>query len=154
MFALVFGSTFVITGLIPIWLAMRAFAKDRAIARWPRAPGKVTMSRVDSRVASSRDADGYDRRYTLYDPIVQFTYSVDGRELQGNRLARVAISSSGVPDISRYPAGQEVLVFYDPNDPRTAYLEVRRSTGAVILSVLGGVFVVVGILVPALVLFA
>jgi len=153
-FALVFGGTFLITGLVPIWLAMRTFAKDRAIARWPRAPGRVTVSRVDSHTSTSRDQDGYDRRYTLHDPVVHFTYTVGGQELHGDRLARVVVSSSEVPDLSRYAVGQEVQVFYDPSDPRTAYLEVRRSTGAVILTVFGGIFVAVGLLVPALVLFA
>lgn len=154
MFALIFGSTFVITGLVPLWLALRTFAKDRAISRWPRAPGRVTVSRVDSHTGTSRDQDGYDRRYTVHDPVVHFTYTVGGQELHGDRLARVVVSSSEVPDLARYPVGQQVQVFYDPSDPRTAYLEVRRSTGAVILSVLGGVFVFVGLLVPALVLFA
>lgn len=152
MFALVFGSVFVVTGLVPLWLAARTFGKDRAIARWPRAPGTMTKATVTSRETRSKDPQGYMRTYTVFEPDVEFTYTVDGRELHGNQLARIVIPSTSMPDLGRYPVGQGVRVYYDPNDPKTAYLEVRRSTGAIILSVLGGVFVFVGVLVPALVL--
>lgn len=38
-----------------------------------------------------------------------------------------------------------------PSDPKTVYLEVRPSMGAIILCIIGGIFTRVGILVPALV---
>jgi hypothetical protein len=152
MFPLVFGAIFLTVGIIPIWLAVRTFAKDRAIARWPRAPGRMTVSRVSSHTRSEKDQQGYYRRYTYHDPVVEYTYTVGGRELVGKQLTRVAVSSTSMPDLSRYPEGQDVSVYYDPNDPTIAYLEVRRSIGAIILCILGGAFVVPGILVPVLVL--
>jgi hypothetical protein len=152
MFPLIFGSVFVLTGLVPIWLAARTFAKDRAIAGWPRAPGRVTKSAVTSSTSSAKDQRGYMQSYTVYEPAVEFTYTVGDRELEGNRLARNVMPSTSVPDISRYPAGADVMVYYDPNDPKTAYLEVHRSLGAVFLTCFGGLFVFIGILVPALVL--
>lgn len=152
MFPLIFGSVFLLTGFVPIWIASRTFAKDRAIASWPRAPGRVTKSTVASRTGSAKDQQGYVQRYTVYEPVVEFTYTVDGRELQGDRLARSVTPSTSMPDMGRYPPGQDVMVYYDPNAPSTAYLEVHRSTGAVILTCFGGLFVLIGILVPALVL--
>jgi uncharacterized protein DUF3592 len=152
MCPLVLGSVFVLTGLVPIWLAARTFAKDRAIAGWPRVPGKVTKSYVTSRPGSSKDAQGYMQSYTLHEPAIEFTYTVGGHELDGNRLAREVIPSTSVPDMSRYPLGRDVMVYYHPSDPKMAYLEVHRSTGAVILSCLGGLFVFIGVLVPVLVL--
>lgn len=154
MFPLVFGSVFLAAGLIPIWLALRTFAKDRAISRWPRAPGTVTASYITSSSGSSRDQDGYERRYTTYDLVVEYTYTVDGRELEGKRRARDTLSSTTKPDAGRYPVGQAVSAYYDPNDPKTAYLEVHVSVGAIILFGLGSLFAGIGILVPVLVLFA
>lgn len=152
MFPIVFGSIFVLVGALPIWLAMRTFAKDRAIAQWPRAPGKVTSSSIVASTGSTKDPQGFVRQYTVYEPVVAFTYSVAGRELQGNQVQRALVRSSTKPDISRYPAGADVLVYYDPSDPTIAYLEVHRSTGAVILTCFGGLFVFIGVLVPTLVL--
>jgi hypothetical protein len=43
-------------------------------------------------------------------------------------------------------------VFYDPKDPTIAYLETRRSGGAVFLLLFGGLFAVMGL--GALVLVA
>lgn len=152
MFPLIFGSVFLLTGLVPIWIASKTFAIDRAIAAWPRAPGRVTKATVSSRIASAKDKQGYERQYTVYEPVVEFTYTVDGRELQGDELARCVTPSTSMPDMSRYPPGQDVQVYYDPSAPSTAYLEVHRSIGAVILTCFGGLFVFIGILVPALVL--
>jgi Protein of unknown function (DUF3592) len=152
MFPLIFGSVFVLVGLVPIWLARRTFAKDRAISKWPRAPGTVTSATVRASSGRSKDPQGYYREYTVYQPVVQFTYTVDGRVLQGDRLARSVVSSTTRPDLSRYPAGQGVMVYYDPDDPSTGYLEVHRSTGAVFLTCFGALFVFVGVLVPTLVL--
>lgn len=154
MSPLIFGGIFLIVGGVPLWLAMRTFAKDRRIAKWPRAHGKMTVSGAASHTSRSKDQDGHYRNYTMYDPVVEYTYTVDGRELQGNQLAREVPSSTTMPDLSRYAVGSDVMVYYDPKDPKTAYLEVRVSTGAIMLCILGGVFTVVGILVPALVLSA
>lgn len=154
MLALLIGGIFMLFGLPAILIARTAFAKDRAIARWPRAPGRITSARVESRSYKSRDRQGYYSDYTAHTPIVQFTYTVDGRELQGDRLARVVESSNIKPDLSRYSPGQEVLVYYDPSAPETAYLELHRSIGAVILAAMGGLFVAIGLLVIILVNFA
>jgi hypothetical protein len=54
--------------------------------------------------------------------------------------------------IDRYPDGSAVQVFYDPKDPTIAYLETRRSGGAVFLLLFGGLFAVMGL--GALVLVA
>lgn len=154
MLALLVGGVFVLVGLAAILTARKAFAKDRAIASWPRAPGKITVSRIETSTRNVRDQQGYYREYTTHKPIVQFTYTVAGVELQGNQLARVVYVSYKKPDPSRYPPGKDVMVYYDPEDPKTAYLELHRSGAAVVLAVMGGVFTVIGILVPLLVTFA
>ena len=155
LFSLVFGGVFLLTGAIPLFIAIRTFRKEREIARrWPRAPGKITSSHVESRKSTSRDKNGFTSTSTVYDPIVKYTYTVDGQELSGDRIAREVASSSTKPDISRWPAGQDVMVLHDPKDPKIAFLETRLNVGAVILAVMGSVFAFVGILVPLLVTFA
>ncbi len=54
--------------------------------------------------------------------------------------------------ITPLPGRQRVQVFYDPKAPTIAYLETRRSGGAVFLLLFGGLFAVMGL--GALVLVA
>lgn len=138
-----------------IAIAQRIFARDRVIARWPRAPGVITAATVEARSARRRDEDGYDHEYTAYQPIVRYTYTVDGREFVGDRIGRVAFTtdlSSARECCNRYPPQRHVEVLYDPNDPATAYLEIKRSIGAVILFVWGCVFLLVAAILALLAL--
>ena len=82
------GGVFALVGAPMIWLALRTFARDRAIAAWPRAPGVVTSARLDSWMQSYKDREGYNRSDRVYRPIVQYTYKVDGQTLDGNRIHR------------------------------------------------------------------
>lgn len=102
--------------------------------------GHVTAARVEARSSRSRDDQGYTVEQTVYEPVVAYTYVVDGRTLEGTRLTRVTVASTTQPDLSRYPVGGVVMVYYNPEDPATAYLEVRRSIGAVIIGAMGALF--------------
>ncbi len=133
--------------LIALW-GRSYLARDRAIARWPKAPGTVTSSRYESETGTSRDADGYDVTSTTYLPVVAYQYTVQGREYPGTKVARVVEWTGDARRvkecIDRYPAGARIEVFYDPADPTTAYLETRRSGGAVFLVAFGGFFALMG----------
>jgi hypothetical protein len=148
------GGVFALVGAPMIWLAVRAFARDRAIAAWPRARGVIVSRRLASSTHSYRDRDGFNRTDTLYRPIVQYTYTVDGQALEGNRIHRNDDTATGRAaaqrDIDRYAAQQEVMVLYDPADPKTAYLETRLSIGGVILCAFGGLWVGLGALLTVL----
>jgi hypothetical protein len=151
MFALIFGSVFVLCGVTAISIARVAFKKDRAIASWPRAPGTITSSRIETRKGKVRDQQGYWRDHTVFKPIVEFTYTVDGFKHRGDQIARVVYAGTKKPDLGKYAPGTEVMVYYDPKDPKTAYLELGRSGAAVVLTVMGGVFVAIGVVVAVLV---
>lgn len=148
---LLVGGGFALVGVPMILLALRAFAKDRAITRWPRFPGVVTGSRLDSRSGTYKDNSGYNRSYTTYWPVVHYTYTVNGRELEGTKIARVESTTGkekAEAQLARYPEGREVMVYCDPADASTAYLEVQRSLGGIILLGFGVV-----LMIPAVVLW-
>ncbi len=142
------GGVFALVGVPMIWLSLRTFRRDRAIAAWPRAPGVVTSARLDSWMQSYKDQDGHSRSDRRYRPIVQYTYTVDGQTLDGNRIHRNDDTSldqgAAQRDIDKYAPKQEVMVLHDPTDPRTAYLETRTSIGGVILCVFGGFWIALG----------
>ena len=149
------GGIFTAVGVPMVWLAQRVFDKDRAIARWPRAPGVVTTSRLKSWNQKVRDRNGLYYDQTVYAPVVGYTYTVDGQVLEGEVIARsvegVAMGQSGAQRvIDRYPEQKQVMVLYNPIDPKNAYLEVRRSTGAVILLLFGCLWFAIGTLLVVL----
>jgi hypothetical protein len=137
--AAVFGTI----GVPFVLIARSVFARDRVISGWPRAPGEITGTRVEQSTRTRREDDGRDITYTVYEPFVRYTYEVAGRKLEGHNIERVAYTTDkggAQAVLDRYPPGRRVEVLYDPQDPSTAYLESKRSTGAVILFVMGCFF--------------
>lgn len=147
MFGLIFGITFAVCGLVAIMVGRSMSAQDRAIAGWPRAPGTITVSQIDDVQTHTRDYRGHMSRITVKAPIIKFSYTADGRELEGNQVSRYA-NAFGKDPLSRYPLGQAVQVYYDPRQPTTAYLEAPRSPAAKLFGVIGWVFVLLGIVAP------
>ena len=140
---LIVAAAIATVGMPFVLLARRTFALDRVIAQWPRAPGVITVSTVESGTSRQRDEAGYDIVRTVYRPIVHYTYAVAGQQLESHHIGRVDYWTGRVDAqeiLDRYPVHKQVEVLYDPADPRTAYLETKRSTGAVILLVMGCFF--------------
>jgi hypothetical protein len=152
----ILGAVFSATGLPMVWIGLHFMGRDRAIARWPCAPGVMMSSSIEMSRGQGRDKQGFSYTYESYTPVVRYTYRVAGQTLEGDRVAREVIpNTSRAPVqacIDKYPPGKEVVVRYDPSHPKTAYLEVRRSVGAVILLAFGGFWIALGTLLLALAL--
>lgn len=137
----ILAAVFATVGLPMVWLAQRVFSRDRAAGAWPRAPGVITSSSLEAIKTKVRDRNGLYYDSTFYRPVVRYTYTVGGRTLEGTRAYRQddekTSEDAAQRSIDAYPAQKHVEVLYDPSDPSVAYLEVRRSTGAVILLAFG-----------------
>ena len=146
----ILGAVFSVAGLPMVWLSVRAFRRDRAIARWPTAPGVVISSSIDTRRDHSRDKQGLSYSYDSYAPVVRYTYRVAGQVLEGDQVTREYGWTTSLEPvqacINKYPPGKEVAVLYDPSDPKTAYLETQRSLGAMILFAFGRFWIALGTL--------
>ncbi|MBK6515289.1 MAG: DUF3592 domain-containing protein [Polyangiaceae bacterium] len=140
---LIVGLAFLLTGVPFVGLAMRVFARDRAIARWPRVDGVVTSARLQSSTRRVTDKNtGLHSSSTYYTPVVRYTYAVGGETFEGTSIARSLDKLSTTHDaagriIAQYPPQARVAVLHDPAEPKTAYLEVRRSVGGIILLAFG-----------------
>ncbi len=148
------GLSFLVAGLPFLWLARRIRARDRAIARWPRAPGTVTSSKLTTSTHRIEDANTRLYSYqTWYSPSVQFTYVVAGQTYDGRSIARSldeglqTSEKSARRIIAPYPAGASIEVLYDPTNPKVAYLEVRGSAGPIIIAGIGLLLMGIGALV-------
>ena len=109
---------FVLLILNVIFLAIIYFMRRKmaAVSQWPSTMGSVMMSTVDRRSTS----DGYSDY-----PVVQYSYQVNGQPYQSMRLAPgPEVGGSGAGKVvAKYPAGAQVMVFYNPQNPSDAVLE-------------------------------
>jgi hypothetical protein len=144
------GLAFALCGVPMLWLAMRAFARDRAIARWPRASGTVQRSWLEKSTSRVTDKNTGLHSYSdYYTPKVHYTYSVGAEIFDGTSIS---LADDGVRTshdsakrvIDRYPAGAKVEVLHDPADPKSSHLETSRSVGGIILFAFGLVLFLLG----------
>ena len=111
---------FVFLLLNGIFLGILFFMRRKmaAVSQWPSTMGSVIMSTLDRR--SSDDG------YTDY-PLVQYSYQVGGQAYQGMKIAPgPEVGGTGAGKVvARYPAGAQVMVFYNPQNPSEAVLETK-----------------------------
>ena len=91
--------------------------KMAAVSQWPSTMGTVMMSTIEQRSSSEGG-------YTDY-PVVQYSYQVGGQAHQSYKLAPgPEVGGTGARKVvARYPAGAQVMVFYNPQNPSDAVLE-------------------------------
>jgi len=86
-------------------------------ASWPSTMGTVVFSSIEWRRGSKGGSVAY--------PVVHYTYQVMGRMLEGRKvMPGPEVGGTGAHKVvERYPAGAQVMVYYDPNNPSDAVLE-------------------------------
>ena len=106
---------FVLFILNIVFLTILFFMRKRmaTVSQWPATLGNVITSTIERR--SSEDG------YTDY-PVVQYSYQVGGQAYQSYKLAPgPEVGGTGARKvIAKYPAGAQVMVFYDPRNPAEA----------------------------------
>lgn len=110
---------FVLVILNAVFLGVIFFMRRKmaTVSQWPSTMGTVSMSTIEQRSSSESG-------YTDY-PVVQYSYQVGGQAYQSYKLAPgPEVGGSGARKVvARYPAGAQVMVFYNPQNPSEAVLE-------------------------------
>jgi len=102
---------------------VQALWKQHHAEAFPHTEGKV----LTSRVTITRGSKG--RIY--YHVAIAYSYSVDGQEYVGRRFrydGHPTNENSANAVVSAHPAGSEVNVFYNPQDPRDSVLSPGVDT--------------------------
>jgi hypothetical protein len=142
------GAPFAVIGLVLVCVAVYIFAGDGAMKSWPTADGVITSSTIDATWTQAKDNAGRPRPYESCTPNVHYTYTADGKQLEGRRITREPFASSRAEIetwVRRYPVGKAVKVYYDPKDPTSSILEFKTSIAGVIVGALGGFFLLFGV---------
>ncbi len=147
----IFGATFALCGLGGIGVGQQMFAEDRVVEGWPTADGVITSMDTESRPHTFRDNRGFYHRGMLAMRVVKYTFEVGARELHGEQFEGLTEGSDNTPVPSQYHVGQHVAIHYDPSAPAKAFLDLPlRGKGALVISIVGGVFILLAFLIPPL----
>lgn len=110
---------FVLLILNAVFLGVIFFMRRRmaTVSQWPSTMGTVIASYLERRSSSEGGSTNY--------PVVQYSYQVNGQMFQSAKLAPgPEMGGTGAGKVvARYPAGAQVMVFYDPQKPSEAVLE-------------------------------
>lgn len=115
----IIGFVFLILNVIFLGILFFMRRKMAAVSQWPSTMGTVTSSYLEQRHSS-------DSGYTNY-PVVEYSYQVGGQSHQGMKIAPgPEVGGTGAGKVvARYPAGAQVMVFYNPQNPSEAVLETK-----------------------------
>jgi hypothetical protein len=112
----IFGSMFFFDAIfIGIIVAVRR--KVAQAAGWPSTLGTVTFSTIEMRRGSKGGSTAY--------PVVRYSYQVNGQPYQSTKvMPGPDVGGTGAHKVvQRYPAGAQVMVYYNPANPSEALLE-------------------------------
>lgn len=97
-------------------------AQAHASGGWPTVPGVVKESRIDSKWSQHR---------RLFRLVLSYRYELgrDGYEGDMAMFGPSWLTSKKSTEVlaRKYPVGAKVTVHYDPNDPKTAVLDVSDA---------------------------
>ncbi len=110
---------FLVNGVL-LFNIFSARRKASAMQTWPSAPGNIVESELRSRKRGSR---------RIYYPHIVYQYNVMGQTYTGKRISPGTDSGSSRARelVAKYPPGAPVRVYYDPQNPSDAALEIDLS---------------------------
>src|SRR5262245_29813099 len=120
------------------------------ISQWDRVRAARHWSTVDGEVSSARVIEEDDSDGKRYRPEIRYAYVVDGVEHAGSRRQLIKFGphsrAYALDIVRRYRRGSRVKVYYDPQLPGDAALEVpARSPLPLLNIVIGTAISVVGV---------
>jgi hypothetical protein len=124
-----------------------AIRKARKRAAWPTVTGTLLSTEVIEHRRSVSGKHG-SRKSVSYEPIVKYSYSVDGKNYSGKRIAADSESMisrrAAEKRIGRFSSAAEISVYYDPKDPKQAVLDTR-AVGLAMLFGIGAALIALGV---------
>jgi hypothetical protein len=113
----IIGFVFLILNAVFLGIIFFMRRKMAAVSEWPSTMGTVNTSYLERRSSSEGGSTNY--------PVVQYSYLIGGQGFQSTKLAPgPEVGGTGAGKVvERYPAGAQVMVFYNPQNPSEAVLE-------------------------------
>jgi len=131
---------FIFLGSLVCILAFWLQYMNRKAASWPATDGVIVKSELEP------DSDG--------DSSVKITYryTVNGRDFESSQFSFTALRNdlpAKKSRVAKYPVGQRVQVYYDPQKATSAVLERDDSLVWLGIVITGLVFIITALIIPA-----
>ena len=142
---LLMGRIFLSIGIVFLLWNGWVIANGLLANQWPTTVGMITSSGYDT--SSSVDFNG--SPYTTYTANIRYSYTVNGNNYSSQRVYFSDIFNFGESAsraVMKYPRGETVQVYYNPDDPAIALLEKGISTMMLIFMIMAFAFSGAGIL--------
>ena len=112
-----------------VFIGIQGSLRNRASRSWPSTKGKIIRSEIVGGWEGDSAGRGLSFSY-MYKPVVRYEYFIDGQRCEGGEVSYKTFSASGKSLVSdpqaKFPVGQEVEVFYNPNNPTDSMLAGAR----------------------------
>jgi len=142
-----FPLPFFLAGLALLYLAGQDFNVAHKSNQWPNTIGKIELSGVKENWSTG---SGISKR--MYSANIKYRFIANKAEYVGDRVDFGSAGSMGRSVdadaralVSRYPPGEEVRVYYNPENPQEAVLEPGFATRSWMYALGGLVFLSVGL---------
>lgn len=125
------GFALIVAGVCPaifLYAALSMRREARAARHWRKTTGTVVTSRVEARLQKPNDAG------LAGLPLVEYEFKIDDRSYRGWGIYAGSTSSAhGLTNVrEQYPVGAQVIVRYNPADPRQAIMECELPQGEIL----------------------
>lgn len=134
-----FCSIFIIVGTIVSGFALRGIIKSHTIDKWPQTDATITKCEFKT----DSDSDG-----NSYEVVVQYDYTVRGRQYTNNKIHPSYLASSVDGHRPLYAKLKECSIVkarYNDHDPTESYIVTGRFTSAFALLFGGLLFFSMGL---------
>ena len=142
------GVIFVFTGIIFFIIGLIVRRKVKKAQGWPVVSGTVESTEIKKHKTTTKQGRNSFRTSYTYEPVVNYTYAVNGQTYASKRLAYSGFQGAEVSaqeKLEQYPLGGSVQVHYNPKKPQDALLEVSMDATRT-YNIMGLIFIVVGVI--------
>lgn len=130
-------------GLLFIFCGLIIWHKVKESCKWPKVEGEI----VSSEVVSGLNPPYKGNITCIAEPGIRYKYAVDGKEYEHNKVAFFHIQNTSSADAQKvtdkYPKGAKVTVYYNPQNPQEALLELESPRHMLIIAGVGVIMVLV-----------
>jgi len=125
------GAVLFIGGVAVLLFGILQLQKARENLDWPNVKGQVLSSDIETRRYRSIDSTISVNKYL---PYVEYIYSVNGIKYRSDKFSIRAHGERNTleaaeNDLAAFPPGDDITVYYDPEEPRSAVLRPGASLG-------------------------
>jgi len=140
-FSRIFPWLFILFGALCVYLGVLAIYRGIQSLTWPTTQGRIEKASVVN--------TGSNNGYASSKIAVTYTFTVDGKQYKGDRIAfsyATMSSCQAVNSLCQYPKGKVVSVSYEPDDPSLCVLTPGVQQDVWQQTAMGAIFFITGAL--------